>query len=74
MSNIELLEKTLPVAPLKIVSFHSVKTRSMKFPNPLFMSITNQTIIWWTAAALVLEPEKQKASSEKRSAVQIFLL
>ena len=82
MSNIELLEKTLPAAPLKLIAMESCRELGQKV-NDYIVSFrentinevsesTSQTTISQTAAVPVLAQEKQKDFLKKLSGEQIF--
>ena len=88
-TNIDLLEQTLPVAPLKIVAMESCRELGRKVNDYIvsfrentinevtespFMSTTDQTTIWLTASVRVSAPARLKEFFVKRSAAQIFSL
>ena len=68
MTNIEMLEKTLPVAPLKLIAMESCQALGQKVndyivsfrENTPYISIISPTIIWLTAVVRDLDPGKQK--------------
>lgn len=87
MSNIELLEKTLPAAPLKLVAMESCRELGQKV-NDYIVSFRENTINEVSESPLYVNyksnnylvdcccprfgTERQKAFSKKRFAEQIF--
>ena len=81
MSNIELLEKTLPAAPLKLIAMESCRELGQKV-NDYIVSFRENTINEVSESSLyvnyksnnylVLAQEKQKDFLKKLSGEQIF--
>ena len=74
MTNIELMEKALPTAPLKIAALESCKDLATKVNDHIVIHLMKQILILQRTVAHVLVRGKQRECLAKVSAEKISLL